>query len=142
MKCWGLWLCDSSDEIGSHKLNMAGMWPGVTKKLLKWKKPKKHTFSFKALFVHFLVKRLIFGYHQRGAFVATVNLIQVLQFVFYDLQNLLISMARSFKYLHNVELLYPSDEFQTLQIFNIFTCSYSIPLYMCPIQSWGLNLKM
>jgi hypothetical protein len=54
---------------------MAGMWPGVTKKLLKWKKTKKHTFSFKALLVHFLVKRLIFGYHQHKAVAAAVNLI-------------------------------------------------------------------
>ena len=51
-------------------------------------------------------------------------------------------MARSFKYFHDVELLYPSDEFQTLWIFNMFTCSYSIPWYMCPTRSWGLNLNM
>ena len=62
--------------------------------------------------------------------------------MFDDLQHLLISMVRSFKYFHNVELLYPSDEFQVLWIFNIFTCSYSIPWYMWPTQSWGLNLNM
>ena len=62
---------DSSDKIGSNKLNMAGMWPSVTKKLLKWEKTNKHTFSFKKNFVHFLVKSLIFG----GAVVAAVNLI-------------------------------------------------------------------
>ena len=66
----------------------------------------------------------------------------MLQFVFDDLQHLLISMARSFKYFHNVELLYPSDEFQTLWIFNMFTCLYSIPWYMWPTLSWGLNLNM
>jgi len=43
--------------------------------------------------------------------------------VFDDLQHLLISKARSFKYFHYVELLYPSDEFQTLWIFNMFICS-------------------
>ena len=63
----------------------------------------------------------------------------MLQFVFDDLQHLLISMARSFKYFHDV--LYPSDKFQTLLIFNMFTCSYSIP-YMWPTRSWGLNLNM
>ena len=51
-------------------------------------------------------------------------------------------MARSFKYFHIVELLYPSDEFQTLWLFNMFTCSYSIPWYMWPTQSWGLNLNL
>ena len=66
----------------------------------------------------------------------------MLQFVFDDLQHLFISMARSFKYFHDVELLYPSDEFQTLWIFNMFTCSYLIPWYMWPTQSWGLNLNM
>mgnify|MGYP000970957715 CR=1 FL=1 len=45
------------------------------KKLNEVKKQKKILFSFKALFVHFFVKRLIFGYHQRGAVVAAVNLI-------------------------------------------------------------------
>ena len=55
-------------------LNMAEMWPGVTKQLLKWKN-QKNTFSFKALFVHFLVKRLFFGYHQHRAVVAAVDLI-------------------------------------------------------------------
>ena len=33
------------------------------------------TFSFKAFFVHFNGKRYIFGYHQREAVVAAVNLI-------------------------------------------------------------------
>ena len=66
----------------------------------------------------------------------------MLQFVFDDWQHLLISIARSFKYFHNVELLYPSDEFQTLWIFNMFTCLYSIPWYIWPTRSWGLNLNM
>ena len=35
-----------------------------------------------------------------------------------------------------------SDKFQTLWIFNMFTCSYSIPWYIWPTQSWGLNLNM
>ena len=51
-------------------------------------------------------------------------------------------MARSFKYFHNVELLYPSDEFHVLWIFNKFTCSYLIPWHMWPTQKWGLNLNM
>ena len=42
--------------LGLKKLNMAGMWPWIPKKLLKWEKAKKHTFSFKAVFVHFFFK--------------------------------------------------------------------------------------
>ena len=34
----GLWLCDITDKIRYNKSNMAGMWPWVTKKLLKWEK--------------------------------------------------------------------------------------------------------
>ena len=49
--------------------------------------------------------------------VAAVNLIKVLQFLFADLQHLLISLARSIKYFYDVELLYPVDEFQTNLIF-------------------------
>ena len=105
---------------------------GSNKKVIEVEKTKKHTFSFKALFVHFLVTRLIFGYHQRGAVIAAVKLIKVFKFVLDDLQHLVITMARSFKYFHNVELLYASDEFQTLWIFNMFPCSYSIPRYMWP----------
>ena len=37
----------------------------------------------------------------------------MLQFLFDDLQHLLIRLARGLKYFHDVELLYPSDEFQT-----------------------------
>ena len=33
--------------------------------------------------------------------------------MFNDLQHLLISLARGLKYFHDVELIYPSDEFQT-----------------------------
>ena len=51
-------------------------------------------------------------------------------------------MARSLENIHNVEPLYPSDKFQTLWIFNVFTCSYLIPWYMWPTGCWGLNLKM
>ena len=51
----------------------------------------------------------------------------MLQFEFYDLPPLLISLARDLKYFHDVELLYPSDTFQTFWIFNMFTCSYLIP---------------
>ena len=39
---------------------MAGMWPWVPKKLLKWEKAKKNTFSFKADFVHFFCKKVNF----------------------------------------------------------------------------------
>ena len=42
LECCGLWLCDSSDKVRSNKLNMAGMWPWVPKKLLKWEKAKKN----------------------------------------------------------------------------------------------------
>ena len=92
------------------------------KKVIEVDKSKKNTFSFKALFVHLFEKRLTFGYHQRGAVVAAVNLIKVLHFVFDDLQHLQISKARSFKYFHYVELLYPSDKFRTLCIVNMFIC--------------------
>ena len=47
LKRLGLWLCHSFDEIGSHKLNMAGMWPWVTKKLMKWEKTKNMLFHSK-----------------------------------------------------------------------------------------------
>ena len=40
------------------------------------------------------------------------------QFVFVDLQHLLISLARGFKYFYDYELLYLSDEFQTNWIFH------------------------
>ena len=88
-----------------------------TKKVIEVGNGKKHTFSFKADFVHFFVKRLIFWQHQCRAVVAAVNLIKVLEFVFDDLQHLLISLARGIKYLNDVELLYPLDEFQTNLIF-------------------------
>ena len=89
-----------------------------TKKVIKvGKSQKKHTFSFKAEFVHFFVKRLIFWQHQREAVIAAVNLIWVLQLVFDDLQHLLISLARVIKYFNDVELLYPLDKFQTNLIF-------------------------
>ena len=69
---------------------------GSNKKSIEVKKNQKH------IFCHFLVKRLILGCHQRGAVVAAVNLIWVLQFVYDDLQHLKISMARSFKYFKDV----------------------------------------
>ena len=95
----------------------------ITKKVIEVGKRKKHTFSFKADFVHFFVKSLIFWQHQRWAVVIAVSLIYVLQFVFEDLQHLFISLANGLKYFHNVELLYPSDTFQIFLIFNMFTCS-------------------
>ena len=48
---WGLWLCDSSDKIGSKKLNMAGIWPGVTKKLLMWKTKQKNILFHSKVFL-------------------------------------------------------------------------------------------
>ena len=63
----------------------------------------------------------------------------MLKWMFDDLQHLLISLARCLKYFHDVELLYPS---QTFLIFNMFTCSSSIPWYLWPTQSWGLCLNM
>ena len=69
---------------------------GSNKKVIEVEKSKKHTFLFKALFVHFFVRRLIFGYHQRGAVVAAINLISVFQYEFDDLKHLLISLARDF----------------------------------------------
>ena len=96
---------------------MAGIWPWVPKNLLKWEKAKKNTFLFKAEFVHFFVKRLIFWPHQCGAVVAAVNLIYVLQFVFDGLHHLLFSLERGIKHFKDVELLSPVDEFQRNLIF-------------------------
>ena len=49
---------------------------GSNKKIIEAEKNRKNTyFLFRALFVHFLVNRLIFGYHKYGAVVAAVNLI-------------------------------------------------------------------
>ena len=45
------------------------------------------------------------------------------------------------KKINDVELVFPSDEFQTFWIFIVFTCSYSIPEYLWPTWSWGLNIK-
>ena len=92
-------------------------------------KTQKTYFFIQSSFVHFLVTRLIFGYHQRGAVVAAFNLIQVMQFVFDDVQHLLISMARSFKYFHNIELVRYSlllfclkkDQFWFLLMLRTFT---------------------
>ena len=104
-----------------------------TKKVIEVGKSKKQTFSFKADFVHFLVRRLIFWQHQRGAVVAAVNLISVLHFVFYDLQHLLISLARGLRYFHDVELLRPFDEFQRNLIFKRKHTKQKNILF---IQSW------
>ena len=43
---------------------------------------------------------------------------------------------------YNVELVLPSEEFQTFWICNMFTCFLSIPWYLWPTQSWGLKLNM
>ena len=48
--CWGLWLCDSSDKMGSQEFNMAGMWPGIAEKLLKWRKKTKENILFYSKF--------------------------------------------------------------------------------------------
>ena len=56
LECCGLWLCDSSDKVGSKKLNMAGMWPWVTKELLKWEKAKNILFHSKLILSTFLWK--------------------------------------------------------------------------------------
>ena len=56
---WNAGGCDSADNIGSNKLNMAGMRQLVTKKLLKWEKTKQY-FLFKADFVHFFCKKVNF----------------------------------------------------------------------------------
>ena len=86
-------------EISNHGIKFncsAPLWEQNGLCLVGKKNPKKHTFSFKAFFVHFLVKRLIFGYHQHGAVIAAVNLIQMLQFVFDDLQHVSIRLVRCF----------------------------------------------
>ena len=81
------------------------MWPWVPKKLLKWEKAKKHTFFLKLNFLTAPARSCC----RCGQFK--------IQFVFDDLQHLLISLARGIKFLYNVELLYPLDEFQTNLIF-------------------------
>ena len=96
---------------------------GGNKKGIEVEKRQQTYFFIQSSFCPLFVKRLIFGYLQRGAVVAAVILILVLHFVFDDLHHILISMARSSKYFYDVELLYPSDKFQTLWIFNMFTCS-------------------
>ena len=106
---------------------------------MKWEKAKIILFfSFKAHFVHFLWKG-IFENYQRGAVVAEVNLIEVCQFVFDDMQHLLISPARGLKYFHNVELLYP---LRVLNILDLQHVHMFIPWYLWPTQSMGLNLNM
>ena len=62
--------------------------------------------------------------------------------MFDDSQYLLISLARSFKYFRHVELLYPSDNFQTLWIFNMFSCSKSIPWYLWTIRIWRIEFEL
>ena len=60
LECWGLWLCDNTDNIRSKKFNMAGMWPWVPKKLLKWKKAQNIPFHLKLILCNFLGKGLLF----------------------------------------------------------------------------------
>ena len=97
---------------------------GSNTNLLKWKK----TTTKKIILFH--SKHFLSTFWWKGLFLditsAELSLLRLVwyrccKFVFDDLLNILISMARSFKYFHNVELLYPSDEFQTLWIFNMFT---------------------
>ena len=52
----------------------------------------------------------------------------------------LIDLLRDLKIYDGVELVFPSDKFQTLRIFNMFICSFSIPGYLWPTQSRGLFL--
>ena len=81
------------------------MWPWVPRKLLKWKKQNNILFhSNLILSTFFLKKGWVFWEHQRGAVVSAVNLIWALQFVFNDLQHLLISLERGFKRCYDVEL--------------------------------------
>ena len=75
LECWGLWLCNSADNIRSKKKKMAGMWPWLPKKFLKWEKAKIILFHSKLILSTFFVKRLTFWQHQRWAVVAAVNLI-------------------------------------------------------------------
>ena len=52
---------------------------------------------------------------------------EVLQNIKDNNYALLHYLSRELKYLDDVELVFPSDEFQTFWIFNIFTCTYLIP---------------
>ena len=75
LECWELWLCDSADIIMSKKINIAGMWPWVPKKLLKWEKAKTILFHSNLILSNFLWKGKFFWQHQRKAVVDAVNLI-------------------------------------------------------------------
>ena len=85
-----------------------------TKKVIEVGNRLKHTFSFKDEFFHFFWKYVNF---LRAPVWSCCYCGQVLQFVFDDLQHLLISLARGLTYFDNVELLYPLDEFHTNWIF-------------------------
>ena len=117
------------------------MWPWIPKKLLKWKKARNILFHSQLILYTFCEKITFLTAPAQsccccGQFdISGIN-------VFDDLLHLLISLARSVKYFNNVELLYPSDTFQTLWIFNMVTCSYLIPWCVWPTGCWGLNLNM
>ena len=69
-----------------------------------------------------------------------VNLIKVLQFVFDDLQHLLIRLMRGLTYFHDVELVYPSDEFQTSWIFDTHTQNAHNPWYRVANTGLGTGI--
>ena len=132
LKCWGLWLCDSSDEIGSHKLNMARMWPGVTKKLLKLKKPKNILFHSKLFLSTFWWK---------GKFLDITSAeLLLLRLIWYRFFNLCLMTGNNSKLVwQGVSNIFTMlNDFTHLKNFKHFgssTCSYSIPWYMWPTQS-------
>ena len=92
-ECWGLWLCDSADNIMSTKLNMAGMWPWVPKRLLKWKKAKNILFYSKLILSTFCEKVNFLTARARSCCRCGQFDIGII-FVLHDLQHLLISLAR------------------------------------------------
>ena len=63
------------NDLSLKKLNMAGIWPWVPKKLLKWEKAKTIRFHSKLILSACLWKAKKIWQHQRAAVVAAVNLI-------------------------------------------------------------------
>ena len=79
----------------SGRTNLYGWYVTVSsKRVIEVGKTPKTNFFIWSSFCPLFCEKVIFWQNQRGAVIAAVNLIYVLQFVFDDLQHLLISLAR------------------------------------------------
>ena len=115
-------LSDSADKTRSQKLNMAGMWPWVPNKLLSGEQ-QKHTFSIKADSVHFFFEKINFLTAPAGSCCRCGQFDIGVAICVYDLQHLLISLARGMKYFHDVFTTLPIWRFSNildLQHFHMF----------------------